>query len=122
MQNVIKSLPKRFEDVFVDAYVIMPNHVHLLIRIDNERAVREPPLQAERQQVNMKRSMLSKVIGYLKMNTSRQIHVFASDLVVWQRSFYDHVIRDERDYSETRAYIDGNPGRWAEDELFEAVD
>ena len=96
----------------------MPNHVHLLLRIDNERAIHESPLRTEKHQVNMKRSMLSKVIGYLKMNTSRQIHAFAPDLVVWQRSYYDHVIRDERDYSETWAYMDGNPGRWAEDELF----
>ena len=52
--------------------------------------------------------MLSKVIGYLKMNTSRQIHAFAPDLVVWKRSFYDHVIRNEKDHEEIWAYIDGN--------------
>ncbi len=118
VETVIESLPNRFEDVCIDKYVIMPNHVHLLLRIDNERAIRESPLRIEKQQGDMKRSMLSKVIGYLKMNTSKQIHVFAPDLVVWQRSYYDHVIRDERDYSETWAYMDGNPGRWAEDELF----
>ena len=118
METVIGSLPNRFEDVFVDRYVIMPNHVHLLLRIDNERAIHESPLRTEKHQVNMKRSMLSKVIGYLKMNTSRQIHAFAPDLVVWQRSFCDHVIRNEKDHEEIWAYIDGNPGRWAEDELF----
>ena len=118
METVIESLPNRFEDVCIDKYVIMPNHVHLLLRIDNERAIRESPLRIEKQQGDMTRSMLSKVIGYLKMNTSKQIHAFAPDLVVWQRSYYDHVIRGERDYSETWAYMDGNPGRWAEDELF----
>ena len=70
----------------------------------------------------MKRSMLSKVIGYVKMHSSKQIHLFAPDLVVWQRSFYDHVIRDEKDYEEVWAYIDGNPGRWAADELYAAGD
>ena len=118
VETVIESLPNRFEDVCIDKYVIMPNHVHLLLRIDNERAIHESPLRIEKQQGDMTRSMLSKVIGYLKMNTSKQIHAFAPDLVVWQRSYYDHVIRDERDYSETWAYMDGNPGRWAEDELF----
>ena len=133
VEAVIKMLPGRFENVFVDTYVIMPNHVHLLIRIDNERmiheasqrisnerAIHESPLQVDKAPIATKRSLLSQVIGYLKMNSSKQIHSFAPDLVVWQRSFYDHVVRGERDYGEAWAYIDGNPGKWAEDELFAA--
>ena len=135
VETVIESLPNRFEDVYIDKYVIMPNHIHLLLRIDNERAIRElsqridgkraiheSPLQGEKEPIIMNRSILSKAIGYLKMNSSKQIHAFAPDLVVWQRSFYDHVVHDERDYGECWAYMDGNPGRWAEDELYEADD
>ncbi len=131
VQNVIESLPERFEDVYVDKYVIMPNHIHLLIRIDNERMIRassqridskraihESPLQAEKGTVPANRSILSKVIGYLKMNSSKQIHSFAPELAVWQRSFYDHVVRNEKDYTECWLYIDSNPARWAQDELY----
>lgn len=37
---------------------------------------------------------------------------------VWQKGFYDHVIRNDADYLETWAYIDGNPQKWCEDDLF----
>ncbi len=65
--------------------------------------------------VGDKRSALSKVVGDLKMNSSKQIHAIAPNLVVWQRSFHEHVIRNEQDYLEIWNYIDGNPSKWAED-------
>ena len=63
---------------------------------------------------------MNKAIGYLKMNSSRQIHAFAPEMVVWQRGYYDHIIRNEKDHSEILAYIEENPLRWAEDSLFVA--
>ena len=41
---------------------------------------------------------------------------------VWQKGFYDHVIRNEGDYLDIWRYIEGNPGRWTEDRLFVAGD
>ncbi len=52
------------------------------------------------------------------MNSSRKIHVSQPELPVWQRSYYDHVIRNERDYFEIWNYINNNPARWAEDRFF----
>ena len=52
------------------------------------------------------------------MNSSRQIHAIAPDLDVWQRAFYDHVIRNEKDYGEVWAYMEYNPLRWGEDSLY----
>ena len=62
--------------------------------------------------------MLDQAIGFLKMKSSRQIHAFAPDLVVWQRGYYDHIVRNEKDYGEVWAYIEENPLRWAEDSLY----
>ena len=118
VKDVIESLPQRYPTVHVDTYVIMPNHIHLLLRIEDERAVREPPLQSDKHSDVVKRSLLAKAIGYIKMNSSRQIHTFAPDLVVWQRAYYDHVVRDEKDYGEVWAYIEYNPLRWSEDSLY----
>ena len=56
-----------------------------------------------------------RVIDYLKMNSSRDIHAIRPEEIVWQRSFYDHVIRGEDDYHTVAEYIDGNPARWRED-------
>ena len=113
VQSAIEQLPTRFPGLLVDQYVIMPNHVHLLLRIEEERAIRESPLQSDG-----KRSLIDKAVGYLKMNSSRIIHQTETSLSVWQRSYYDHVIRGERDYWEILQYIETNPLRWCEDRFF----
>lgn len=110
VDKIIKSLPDRFS-ISVDNYVIMPNHIHLLITINdpNVRAIHESPLQ--------QRSLISKVIGYLKMNASKEIHSSGYNGDIWQRSFYDHIIRNEIDYNEIWQYIDTNPKTWTKDNL-----
>ena len=113
VQQAIDALAARSGKIQVDNCVIMPNHVHLLLRIREERAIHESPLQYDG-----KRSLLDKAIGYLKMNSSRKIHVSQPELPVWQRSYYDHVIRNERDFFEIWNYINNNPARWAEDRFF----
>ena len=61
---------------------------------------------------------VGNIVGTLKSLSVRAAKPYLGDKPLFQRSYYDHVIRGERDYSETWAYMDGNPGRWAEDELF----
>ena len=64
---------------------------------------------------------MAKAVGYLKMNSSKQIREGQPSLVVWQRSFHDHVVRNETDCQDVRNYIDGNPGKRAEDRFFPAL-
>ena len=111
VRQTIDALPQRYPHLFVDHSVIMPNHVHLLIRLEAERAIRESPLQP-------RQSTLAKAIGSLKMISSRQIRLLKPDLKVWQRSYYDHLIRSEQDYLEIWEYIDGNPAKWADDKYY----
>ena len=110
VNRVIEALPTRYPGLFVDQHVIMPNHVHLLLRIEERRAIRELPLQAEE-----KRALVDKAVGFLKMNSSKQIHTHCPDIPVWQRSYHDHIIRDERDYLKIWNYIEMNPARWEKD-------
>ena len=112
VQKIIETLPAQYPALSVEHHVIMPNHVHLLLRL-KERAIRESPL---RQEGN--RSLLSKAIGYLKAGSSKQIHFFSPGLIVWQRSYYEHVIRSEEDYRQIWEYIENNPARWAEDRYY----
>lgn len=69
VENVIKSITEKYNEIEIENYIVMPNHIHLLISINNDidsgRAIRESPPQ---------HSLLSKSIGYIKMNTSKQIH------------------------------------------------
>ena len=112
VDEIINTLSNRF-DINIDNYVIMPNHIHMIISIKNssiKRSIRESTLR--------NRSTISNVVGYLKMNSSKMIHEINPDENVWQSSYYDHIIRDENDYLEKWNYIDGNPSKWAKDGYF----
>ncbi len=109
-EAIIKILPDRF-NISIPAYVIMPNHIHMIIEFGNnpefERAIRESPLQYHR-------SVIDKIVGYLKMNASKKMHNSYSGQI-WQRSYHDHIIRNEKDYLNIWEYIDTNVIRWEND-------
>ena len=127
------SLPQRYEGVDVDAFVVMPNHIHGIIVINDpvgaihespafespafesdvkSGAIRESPLQ------NRRAMTLSKIVGYLKMNAAKEINQFRDNpgVPVWQRNYYERVIRDEQELAMIRQYIVDNPVKWDEDE------
>lgn len=108
-ERIINNIPEYFKAT-IDRYVIMPNHIHLIIIIaDDEelRAIRESPLRG--------RSVISKMIGYIKMNASKKIHNLYGNTIVWQRGFHDHIIRDRQDYEKIAKYIFENPIKWQYD-------
>ena len=94
----------------IDRYVIMPNHIHLIIIIaegEDLRAIRESPLRG--------RSVISKIIGHIKMNASKEIHNRYGNVTIWQRGFHDHIIRNQSDYETISKYICENPIVWQYD-------
>ena len=99
VQEAINAIPVRYSAISVDHYVIMPNHIHLLLQIHND-AFGQP-------------MTVSTVINQLKGAVSK-----SAGFSVWQKGFYDHVIRGDADYNEVWTYIEGNPGRWTEDKLY----
>ena len=112
VDNIINAIPERFNAI-VDKYVIMPNHIHIVIiltDIEKMRAIRESPLHS--------RSDISKIIGYIKMHATKEIHNKHPDEIVWQRGFYDHIIRNKHDYENIVRYIHENPIRWQYDQLY----
>ncbi|MBQ4568518.1 MAG: transposase [Ruminococcus sp.] len=112
VDDIINHLPKRF-GVTIDKYIIMPNHIHMIMIIEDNscsRAIRESPLRS--------RDIIEMVVGYIKMNASKKIHKEISKGKIWQRSFHDHIIRGEKDYQKIWQYIDSNPARWKDDCLY----
>ena len=75
-------------------------------------AIRESPLQVCGVE---SRSTLSKAVGYIKMNATKEIRRTQNVSAVWQRGYHDHVIRHRRDYEEIAVYIRENPLRWRYD-------
>ena len=97
VEDAIQNIEPHYSDVAVDRYVIMPNHIHLLIQT-KQRAADSRPYE------------LSTVIGHMKRWASAQAGVS-----LWQRSYHDHVIRNEQDYCDIWQYIENNPARWEDD-------
>ena len=92
-------------------YVVMPNHVHMLVMIDSDKG--EPCCSIS----DIIRVFKSKTtVEYIKMVKSGNAMPFKKKL--WQRSYYDHVIRNEQDFQEAWQYIESNPRRRLEDDYY----
>ncbi len=95
----IERIPSIYPCAYIDKYAVMPNHVHLILLITGGSPTKVT---------------VAKVINALKSLTSRKIGES-----LWQRSYHDHIIRNEEDYIRIWQYIDENPVRWAEDAYYE---
>ena len=96
----IVNLNTVYDTVSLDCYVVMPNHIHMIIMIDCERRTQFAPTISTI--VKQFKGKITKEIGYS----------------IWQKSFHDHVIRDERDYTKIYEYIQTNPLKWKLDKYF----
>lgn len=99
----------------IDKYAIMPDHVHFIVFLPTARdraTARVAPTAA----------IGAIVGGYKSLVVHKWLAICKSNGVImgklWQRNYYDHVIRDENDYHAKWQYIDENPGKWAENEHF----
>lgn len=103
--QAIKSITKFYPNVIVDKYVIMPNHIHMILIIQNEsgRAMLVPTIS----------TVIAQMKGYISKRIGNSI---------WQKSFYDHIIRNEQDYLEIWQYIENNPEKWQQDKFYTGDD
>ena len=106
VEECLLLLNNQEEGIVVDKYVIMPNHIHAVIMLEGGTGGQSrPPLQ--------------RVMQRFKSITTRRCWPLGLSSL-WQRSFYDHVIRNEAEYLRVWEYIDENPAQWAEDEYYTA--
>ena len=99
MEQAIKNIGHHYPAISVDHYVVMPNHIHLLLQIktdENGRPMVAPTISIVVQQMK----------GYVTKQLGRSI---------WQKLFHDHVIRNENDYRIIWEYIENNPAQWKQD-------
>ena len=102
-------LANQYDYVRLDEYVVMPNHLHGIIVIRRGGSRTAPTKDAT------KRKPLGRLIGAFKTVSTKRMNA-APGLPVWQRNYYERVIRDEDELNRIRQYIIDNPMRWEEDE------
>jgi REP element-mobilizing transposase RayT len=109
------QIPEHFPHVELDEFVVMPNHVHGIIVIaETVGAIHESPLQSPRERRQM---LLPKIIGRFKTNTAKRINEMRDTpgTSVWQRNYYEHIIRNVESLNGIRKYSMNNPLQWALD-------
>jgi len=106
------KIPEHFKNVKLDEFIVMPNHIHGIIIINNPVGTGHALSSNE----NRKNNDLSVVIGSFKSAVTRQINRTNRMPFQWQRSFHDHIIRTTHSLKNIREYIINNPETWAADE------
>lgn len=103
VEKYIHGIGHTYPNVTVDKYVIMPNHVHLLLFIDSN----------ENKQENRQNEIIPFLISTLKRMTNKE-----AETNLWQRGYFDHVIRNKQDYFSVWQYIEDNPVKWIYDDYY----
>ena len=107
-----RAIPEHFPHVALDVYVIMPNHVHCIIAVGARHAV---PLPSSLERFgNPVAGSIPTIIRSFKSSVTKHINELRQTpgLPLWQRNYYEHVVRDEDSLLRIRQYILHNPSRW----------
>ena len=124
----IYKTPLIRENVIIDEFVVMPNHVHLILVIGNifnnnvdghRRGEATPRLYRgdypNMSKISPKPNSLSSIIGSLKSVITKRIHQIGLIDFKWQSRFHDHIIRNENVLNKIRRYVQDNPAKWDRD-------
>jgi REP element-mobilizing transposase RayT len=114
-----EALPQRFPNIGLDIFKVMPNHLHGIVVIHDDPVV---PALSSRATTRVAPT-LGDIVGAFKSITTHE-YIRGVDESnwpqfykrLWQRNFYEHIIRDQPDYERIARYIADNPSNWAEDE------
>ncbi|MBF2025149.1 MAG: transposase [Oscillatoriales cyanobacterium C42_A2020_001] len=128
VQEVWQMLPERFPDITLEAFVVMPNHVHGIIRlVSNPVRVSTSDTLTDNPAIALSRkrgAKLGDVIGAFKSISTHQYtigvkqqHWEPFNQKLWQRNYYEHIIHDAKTFQRIQHYIQTNPQRWQFDQL-----
>ena len=103
IEKTIHYINNNYAGVLMSKYVIMPNHIHFLLCIGAREEDGRPQVAPT----------VSRILQQFKGVTSKRC-----GQSLWQKGFYDHIIRDDNDFLTRWNYIDANPARWQEDAYY----
>lgn len=105
------GLSDRFPNVSVDLFVVMPNHIHVVVNV-GAQFIAPGDAPASQEGAMNRASTLGQIIRSVKAASTHRIRQRSDLEFVWQRNYYEHVIRDEKSLTRIRQYILDNPMRW----------
>lgn len=95
-QKYLNNIDVVYAGIKIDEYIIMPNHIHMIIEINSSTGI-----------------SVSRIIKQYKEKVTKQI-----GYSIWQKSYYEHIIRNENEYYKIKQYIQNNVINWEEDKYF----
>lgn len=98
VRKYIKNINMVYKNIYIDSYVIMPDHLHMIVCINPGSMWALTPTE---------KISIPKVIRSLKIMVTKEI-----GYSIWQRNYYEHIIRNEKEYYQIREYIKQNPSKW----------
>jgi len=105
VRKEIEETHTHYDSVVVDKAVVMPNHVHMIVLINGDGGTPGASRPSN--------ALIPRIVTMIKKKVNR---AFGSD--AWQRSFHDHIIRDEAEFLRIWQYVEDNPTLWVEDRYF----
>ncbi len=105
-------------NIEIDKYVIMPNHLHGIIIVNCRSTLQRAPMY-ERYEKPMSNS-IPTIVRLFKSSITQKINILRNTpgFPIWQRNYYEHIIRDEDDYLNISRYIENNPLKWELDKYY----
>jgi putative transposase len=111
------DIPKHFPHAKLDAYVIMPNHIHGIIVLD-DNAVGANNYSPLPHRPKGTAKTIGSIIRGFKIGATKGLQQKLPDIKLWQRNYFEHVIRNDNDLNQIRQYVIDNPLNWAKDENY----
>jgi putative transposase len=130
-----QEITNHFQNVELGAFVVMPNHVHGIIFIVERRGTVSVPMENDENRISannnfigktsggetppLRRPTLGQIMAYFKYQSTKQMNVLSNTGVIeklWQRNYYEHIIRDEQDLQNKTEYIQANSLLWEQDD------
>ncbi len=150
IEKSIIELPNKYNNIKINEYVIMPNHIHFIIEIVKNGNVEKQNSEQEncgyegQKKIDYKGQKkidykgqengdckgqenpaptVGNIIGYFKYQTTKEYNQLLEIknekyLKLWQRNYYENIIRTEKQYIKVSEYIRNNPSKWVEDRCF----
>ncbi len=123
----LNAISTHYQNVILDEYIIMPNHIHIIIIVGAGSSLPYTQINIGREnpaEINTGREnpapTIGNIVGYFKYMATKQINDVIKNGVqkIFQRNYYEHIIRNENEYNNIAQYIIDNPKNWSVDKNY----